>query len=564
MSKRSHHIATQGIRAWTTEQVQKVLIDNGLEECCEAIKKRSVDGDNFLTLTEGQLALWKRDMSLSTIKKLARFVQDVITNPEKYVQTEVVTASQNTYIPPAVPASPIRNGSPMSDNVSWDTDFDDDLTSPVTVKPPEIVEDDVEYANSEALEFIEKPPIPARPLVLPPKPIQSVSPPACNLPKPPVLPEDNCYGHVKTLVNNLDLEDNPNEFDEEDYESLDNETLAMKLKKTLEQRKQGNQMPPAVQPSQSTIISESGQLPSPYPPVLPKKPSNEEHVLQGNVNDGFECDEYESINEQDKAVILLSGEATTEYYLQPVKQTSEQNGAPPLPVKLWNKPQVATMPSASPPRKKSDDSSSSPGNSGDGVAWGLGEFFRKKFLGPSTSNPLETRERTPTPELKKTPTISHKPPPPPVDHRPSTFPNNHRPLPPTPEDSKTNRSRRSSRVSLTQQPWYHNVDRSQGEVLLRNGEDGSFLVRPSARSQNALTLMLWFNKRLYNINIRHRNDGRYALGTEKPNEQSFNSVEELVQNYQSEKLVLYSGGERERTGRTLLTSTPPQSSELSA
>ncbi|KAJ4427952.1 hypothetical protein ANN_23965 [Periplaneta americana] len=124
-------------------------------------------------------------------------------------------------------------------------------------------------------------------------------------------------------------------------------------------------------------------------------------------------------------------------------------------------------------------------------------------------------------------------------------------------------SRRSSRVSLTQQPWYHNVDRSQGEVLLRNGEDGSFLVRPSARSQNALTLMLWFNKRLYNINIRHRNDGRYALGTEKPNEQSFNSVEELVQNYQSEKLVLYSGGERERTGRTLLTSTPLQSSELS-
>lgn len=39
--------------------------------------------------------------------------------------------------------------------------------------------------------------------------------------------------------------------------------------------------------------------------------------------------------------------------------------------------------------------------------------------------------------------------------------------------------------------------------------------------------------------------------------QSFASVEELVQNYQSEKLVLFSAGEK--TGRTLLTSSPPQS-----
>jgi hypothetical protein len=46
--------------------------------------------------------------------------------------------------------------------------------------------------------------------------------------------------------------------------------------------------------------------------------------------------------------------------------------------------------------------------------------------------------------------------------------------------------------------------------------------------------------------------------------QSFASVEELVQNYQSEKLVLYSssgGGSGEKTGRILLTSSPPQTSQ---
>lgn len=50
------------------------------------------------------------------------------------------------------------------------------------------------------------------------------------------------------------------------------------------------------------------------------------------------------------------------------------------------------------------------------------------------------------------------------------------------------------------------------------GENGSFLVRPSSQPQNPLTLVLWYNRRLYNISIRYRADGRYALGSEKANE----------------------------------------------
>ncbi|PSN34741.1 hypothetical protein C0J52_23122 [Blattella germanica] len=119
------------------------------------------------------------------------------------------------------------------------------------------------------------------------------------------------------------------------------------------------------------------------------------------------------------------------------------------------------------------------------------------------------------------------------------------------------KSAQAPKLELTQQPWYHEVDRKQSVELLKNGEDGSFLVRPSSQSQNALTLTLWYNGRIYNINVRHRTDGRYALGTEKPKEQSFTSIEELVYNYQSEKLVLYSGGEK--TGRALLKSSPPKS-----
>jgi hypothetical protein len=38
--------------------------------------------------------------------------------------------------------------------------------------------------------------------------------------------------------------------------------------------------------------------------------------------------------------------------------------------------------------------------------------------------------------------------------------------------------------------------------------------------------------------------------------QSFASVEDLIRNYQSEKLLLYSKGEK--VGRTLLKTSPPQ------
>lgn len=56
-------------------------------------------------------------------------------------------------------------------------------------------------------------------------------------------------------------------------------------------------------------------------------------------------------------------------------------------------------------------------------------------------------------------------------------------------------------------------------VVLLAGEDGSFLVRPSSQSQNSLSLTMCHRRRLYNIGIRHRSDGRYALGTEKEKEQ---------------------------------------------
>ncbi|XP_043493799.1 putative uncharacterized protein DDB_G0294196 isoform X2 [Polistes fuscatus] len=125
-----------------------------------------------------------------------------------------------------------------------------------------------------------------------------------------------------------------------------------------------------------------------------------------------------------------------------------------------------------------------------------------------------------------------------------------RPLPPPPD-----------RVSYINKPWYHNVTRSQAITLISEQstygtpQDGYFLFRPSTTNVNSpLALVLWCKDRVYNIPVRKRSDNRYALGSEKLNEQSFSSIEEIVTCYTKTELVLYTGGVQ--TGSTKLTDTP--------
>lgn len=111
---------------------------------------------------------------------------------------------------------------------------------------------------------------------------------------------------------------------------------------------------------------------------------------------------------------------------------------------------------------------------------------------------------------------------------------------------------------LRNYPWFHPVERRHAEVLLQKTEDGTYLIRESKHggSNNPLTLSLQFKGRMYHVNIRQRADGRYALGTEKPNELSFSSVAELVETHQQEPLKLHSQGQI--MGVTRLEHTVPQ------
>ncbi|EHB01228.1 B-cell linker protein [Heterocephalus glaber] len=72
-------------------------------------------------------------------------------------------------------------------------------------------------------------------------------------------------------------------------------------------------------------------------------------------------------------------------------------------------------------------------------------------------------------------------------------------------------------------------------------EDGSFLIRKSSGhdSKQPYTLVVFFNKRVYNIPVRFiEATKQYALGRKKNGEEYFGSVAEIIKNHQHSPLVL--------------------------
>ncbi|XP_066047253.1 B-cell linker protein isoform X2 [Chamaea fasciata] len=91
--------------------------------------------------------------------------------------------------------------------------------------------------------------------------------------------------------------------------------------------------------------------------------------------------------------------------------------------------------------------------------------------------------------------------------------------------------------------WYAaTCDRKMAEdALYRSNKDGSFLIRKSSGqdSRQPYTLVVFYNRRVYNIPIRFIESTRqYALGREKSGEERFDSVAEIVENHQRTSLVL--------------------------
>ncbi|XP_066278014.1 lymphocyte cytosolic protein 2-like [Branchiostoma lanceolatum] len=99
-------------------------------------------------------------------------------------------------------------------------------------------------------------------------------------------------------------------------------------------------------------------------------------------------------------------------------------------------------------------------------------------------------------------------------------------------------------------PWYHGeVEQRQASAALREyGKDGAFLIRKSTRDPTRpYTLALIYQRAIKKVQIRYRSDQKYALGTEKEDEDTFYSIPDLIEFHQTHDILLSQGGKTKLT-----------------
>ncbi|KAG8202065.1 hypothetical protein JTE90_010429 [Oedothorax gibbosus] len=93
----------------------------------------------------------------------------------------------------------------------------------------------------------------------------------------------------------------------------------------------------------------------------------------------------------------------------------------------------------------------------------------------------------------------------------------------------------NQRKSITSSAWYHHLNaRDAQRLLLSLGEDGTFLIRPSTNPTADIqyTSCVVYSGRVFNLHIRRKPNGQYALGKEKHGEMTFSSISDLIKYHQ--------------------------------
>ncbi|KAH1025582.1 uncharacterized protein LOC109544440 [Dendroctonus ponderosae] len=99
-------------------------------------------------------------------------------------------------------------------------------------------------------------------------------------------------------------------------------------------------------------------------------------------------------------------------------------------------------------------------------------------------------------------------------------------------------------IKETSEAFYKDVSREMVEKLLKNQQNGTFIIRPSNTSKLG-TLSLVQDRRIFHLKIRRREqDNCIALGREKNNEKCFSNLNSLINYYVSNYLILCSNGRR--------------------
>ncbi|GLH02862.1 Uncharacterized protein GBIM_08819 [Gryllus bimaculatus] len=615
MTEKNHFAALQEIRCWSIEDVTYALNNNGLSECVEACKKRDINGDKLLELSEMKLGLWKKDLSIPNIRKLASFIQDISKMPAKFTLCSTSSNSDDAWdtdfetedddyheaetIPHAINVEkqlhPIQNPSQENGNLevqnlvnkTFNTQTDDNHVSPINrlstclsrskvnipsvfstsqlpqngsstntslgkvIKPPflkyngvtESVRNDLSNEGKNV-----KPTIPSRPPSLHVSSSRDII--QSTLPKPPAFDKEGSV--LRDICDKLQLE--PDIMDE--YESIDEDLInARSIKNQISQFNGVSNLTQSVhQNSQEStckalIPQSSGRDPSPASSLH----RNQLYIakkINALTQQTSKTDQNTEIPR--KSPILPPAHIKKQEELSKnvpfINQEILRKSPVPLPPRNEKKQDISPTSTLTLTSQKNSQKTNEENSEATVTPRLSKEYDDSIFNEESIRN--DTCDGAPHEEFYES-IPEH------ITESNGTsgslwsFGSLKQKSQPKTQQGGV---QRVVKIPLIQMPWYFNVDRARGEEILRNSEDGTFMIRPSSKTQNALTLTLKYGKRPFNICVRHRPDGRFALGTAKPTEQTFSSVEELVNHYKTNELLLYSNGKQ--AGIVVLTSPP--------
>ncbi|XP_068977905.1 uncharacterized protein [Bombus flavifrons] len=538
--KLSRSDALEDISNWSTNDVLcllrknelSLLLQNGLQECCKAITKRQVDGDELLHLTEGKLALWKSDLTRPLIWSLWTFVEEVKKTPEKFVEEKILEIQSNE--------------DPLSDTGSWGTDFEDEANEENTLAETQKVsrlnygaksnnhkennadlkQEDVRAKEARSRQEEEGTYANCGPM-------QNDESTYANCQETSTVPLKNTSrlhsqmekSLAEQLKEQLEFRNTKKPMAVPKSEALKGKNVEVSVLNVTQPRKS------FLHNASKTRMNNSNQKRMTVPPPPQPKKNKDQTIVEKSSKD--QTKPPATLRNLDLVANLPTRtEESEDEYEAFDEQIIEQN-------QKKNMLKVDSKQSLSSGHQSSAESVYQPPSI---TSYEEEEEHYEIYESITETRDLLRRNR---PHCLILIAIL-------LCHRKGLRDHYLRRL----RDNHTLISLGSTMLPENkQQVLSKNVSPCQSTYS--NPQDGYFLLRPSTtKVNNPLALVLWYKDRVYNVPVRKRPDNRYALGSAKVNEKSFSNVEEIVMFYTREELVLHSGGVE--MGSTKLTDTPPK------
>ncbi|KAM4896409.1 B-cell linker protein [Sylvia borin] len=528
---------------WTASQVADLLRQFGMSESAVVVEKLCMNGSHFLNASDFELSRFKTMHQ----PKLQKMVHDIKKN-----ESGIINKFKNLKKkpPPSLPQRDYASEHADNEEEQWSDDFDSDYENPddhsdsemYVVPSEENPDDSYEPPPSEK----EKKKIPSAFPVsrgeyadnrtshqqLPPinKPLPSTPSPAMSRPKKPCVPSMP----LPSPAAKPKLPPKPKECNDDE----DNYIVPV-----------DNDDDNYIEPTESSMslptrspVNRFMKTTKPAPPVSPK-PS-----LISNMQEVYEVPEEEE-NPSPPPVTRFT---------KPPKQETSRNILPLPRSRLHPKTDHEANNDESQRFNNTQESRFPTGAAPSPLPRGL-KKTSNAVISPKPCLPsretLTANEEKPTAAERRRSSNQELPLPPlpvgaqkPLLQKSSILPKvpeaANRSLGASPPSSTSSISSSADQdAGVHSKAWYAaTCDRKMAEdALYRSNKDGSFLIRKSSGqdSRQPYTLVVFYNRRVYNIPIRFIESTRqYALGREKSGEERFDSVAEIVENHQRTSLVL--------------------------